>query len=290
IDKREGGQQPFVVLFQAAIADLGVFEDALQDAERPFNLGSYSRLGAVLAALFFVHAVFCFGAAIGHVLSLGRDLVDLLRLSLVTRVAPDHLLLTVQQVGQHVRVMHRSRRRAYRVNDDLLAVDADMRLGSEVVLVSLLRLMHLRIALLLAVLGRRRSRNDGGIDDRAGGDANALAVQIQIYRVQYLAAQLMPLEKMAEVQDGRLVGRGGAAKIDTGETAQHGRLIQRVLGPWIGQVEPVLQKIDAQHDRQADGLATVARLRIIRRDQCLQLWPRHYGLHGAEKLLPTTRT
>jgi len=35
----------------------------------------------------------------------------------------------------------------------------------------------------------------------------------------------MPLEKMAEVQDGCLIGRGGAAKIGTGEKAQHGRLV-----------------------------------------------------------------
>jgi hypothetical protein len=32
-------------------------------------------------------------------------------------------------------VVHRGRRRAYRVDDNLLAIDADMRLGSEVVLV-----------------------------------------------------------------------------------------------------------------------------------------------------------
>jgi len=36
-----------------------------------------------------------------------------------------------------------------------------MRLGAEVVLVSFLRLMHLGIAFLLAVLGLPRSRDDG---------------------------------------------------------------------------------------------------------------------------------
>jgi hypothetical protein len=57
----------------------------------------------------------------------------------------------------------------------------------------------------------------------------------------------------------------------------------------IAQVEPVLQKINAQHNRQADRLAAVASLGIIRRDQGFQLGPWNYCLHGAEKLLPTAR-
>jgi len=63
------------------------------------------------------------------------------------------------------------------------------------------------------------------------------------------AVQLILLEKMTEVQDGGLVGNGGAAKIDSGKAAQHGRLVERILGARIGEVEPMLQKVDAQHDR-----------------------------------------
>jgi hypothetical protein len=39
------------------------------------------------------------------------------------------------------------------VYDAFLGIDTDVRLGSEVILVSILGLMHLRIALLLLVLG-----------------------------------------------------------------------------------------------------------------------------------------
>src|ERR1022692_2053487 len=46
----------------------------------------------------------------------------------------------------------------------------------------------LGIAFFLAVLRGRWSRDDRRIDNGAGADANALALQIVIYRVEYLAA------------------------------------------------------------------------------------------------------
>src|SRR4051794_27362757 len=52
-------------------------------------------------------------------------------------------------------------------------IDADMRLHPEVPLIALLGLMHLRVTALLLVLGRGRSGNDGGIDDRAPAFAGA---------------------------------------------------------------------------------------------------------------------
>ena len=38
IDQSESRQQPCVILLQAAIANFGVLEDALQDAKGPFDL------------------------------------------------------------------------------------------------------------------------------------------------------------------------------------------------------------------------------------------------------------
>src|ERR1035437_5011336 len=81
----------------------------------------------------------------------------------------------------------------------------------------------------------------------------------------------MLFKQVAKGQDGALVGRGGAAQIDSGEAAQRGRVVERILGAGVGEIEPVLQKVDAQHDRQADRLAAVARLGIIRLDYSFQL-------------------
>ena len=96
----------------------------------------------------------------------------------------------------------------------------------------------------------------------------------------------MLFKQVAKVQDGRLVGRGGSAQIDSGEAAQRGRIVKRIFSAGIGEIEPVLQKVDTQHDRQADRLAAVARLGIVRLDQCFQLPPGNHRFHGIEKLLP----
>jgi hypothetical protein len=58
------------------------------------------------------------------------------------------------------------------VHHAYFAIDADMRLGADVILVALPGLMHPGIAFLLAVPGRRGSRDDGGINNRAPGNAN----------------------------------------------------------------------------------------------------------------------
>jgi hypothetical protein len=56
-------------------------------------------------------------------------------------------------------------------------------------------------------------------------------------------------------------------KIDAGKAAQRARIVERLLGAGVGEVESMLQKVDAQHDRQADWLAAVTRFEIIRPDQ-----------------------
>ena len=111
-------------------------------------------------------------------------------------------------------VMHRGRRRADRVNNTFFAVNADMRPGSEVVLVSFLRLMHLGIAFLLAVLGRPRSRDDGGINNRAGGDANALAIQILVHGICRIALSIYLQFYAGRARLGNLIrGSLGCSKL-----------------------------------------------------------------------------
>jgi integrase len=96
--------------------------------------------------------------------------------------------LIEHELGQHMHVRDRGRRGAYRVHDAFLAVDSEVRLGAKIPLVAFAGLMHLRIAFLLAVLGRRQSRDNGSADDGARADADALARQAETCRVEYLAA------------------------------------------------------------------------------------------------------
>jgi len=129
----------------------------------------------------------------------GKDnLPDVLRLNRPNRHCADGRVYVPLQIATdrrsvlarplhnltHVPLPEFPYRKAARMRDTFFTVDADMRLGAEVVLVAFLGLMHLGIARLLFVLGRRWRGDDGGIDDHAGGDANSLAVQVPVHRIQ----------------------------------------------------------------------------------------------------------
>jgi hypothetical protein len=147
--------------------------------------------------------------------------------------------------------------------------------------------MHFWIALFLGVLGRRRSRDDRGIDDATGRDAQASAGQIMVHRVQDLAAQFVLLQQATEAKNRGLVGGCGTAQINARKTAQHRRLVESILAARIGEIKPLLQKVDAQHDRQPNRPTAVARLRVVRLDQRFQLTPRNHNSHHVQKLFTT---
>ena len=96
IDQGKGRQMPVVILHDAAIAHPRITEDALQDTKRPLHLGSHSRLSPVLALLALIHSLLGLHAPIGHVLLLGRGLVNRLGLPLIARIAPHFLFITMQ--------------------------------------------------------------------------------------------------------------------------------------------------------------------------------------------------
>ncbi len=59
-----------------------------------------------------------------------------------------------------------------------LADHPDMRLHAEIPLIALLRLMHLRVAPTVLVLGRTGCIDQGGIDDRAGSRPRSMLVKL----------------------------------------------------------------------------------------------------------------
>lgn len=59
----------------------------------------------------------------------------------------------------------------------------------------LLGLMHLCVALHVGVLGRTERRNTGGVNDRAGRDPDAIAIEIMVRRVEDLAAQIVSFKQ-----------------------------------------------------------------------------------------------
>ena len=60
-------------------------------------------------------------------------------------------------------------------------------------------------------------------------------------------AEMVLLEERAELQDGALIRHRLLAEIYADEPAHGDRFIQGLLGPGIGEIEPLLEESDPQH-------------------------------------------
>jgi IS5 family transposase len=114
------------------------------------------RLGAVFRPLDLIDNTAVAVAAIGEIAGLGSMLPDHRPLSAVGLITPYPGLLPVQQFGQHRAVGDIGRRRHHGVDQLGAAVHPQMRLHAEIPLVALLGLVHLGVACLVGILGRRR--------------------------------------------------------------------------------------------------------------------------------------
>jgi hypothetical protein len=127
----------------------------------------------------------------------------------------------MQQIGQHLAVRHGGRRHCYRMYRALLRIDTNMRLPSQVALVALLRLVHLRIALFLRVFSRRWRMEDRRIPSselgRAGRNPDPLRLQMQVHCLQHHAAQIMPFKQMSKATRRRFVRRRSRVQVHPDE-------------------------------------------------------------------------
>src|SRR6266436_7491942 len=137
----------------------------------------------------------------------------------------------------------------------LPAIDADMRLHTEVPLLAFPGLVHLRVALAALVPGRRGRMNNRCVYDRSGSDADALAGQMVVHRIQHSSAQIVRLQQMAEPADAGLVRRRCTTKINAHKAPQPSRIIERLFYTWVRQVKPLLHEVSPQHDPQTHRTA-----------------------------------
>ena len=96
-------------------------------------------------------------------------------------------------------------------------------------------------------------------------------------------AQAVLFQQMAELADRRLVRHRLSPQVNAHELPHHHRVIQGLFHRRVRQVEPLLQKVNAQHPLHAHRRTAVARLRIMRLNQRTQLWPWHHQLHLFQK-------
>jgi hypothetical protein len=197
-------------------------------------------------------------------LALGRLARYQCLLAGIGRVAIHALLVAMQQIGQWVFVVHVGRRHHGAVRQPALAVHADVQLHAEIPLLAFAGLVHVGVARLVGVLGGAGRCDDGGIHDGAGVDLDAARLQFLAYLGKQGFAQFVVIEQFAELQHRGGVGHAARAQVNAHEAAQAGTVIQGLLARQIGQVEPVLDEVDAQHALQSNGRAAVASLGVVR--------------------------
>jgi hypothetical protein len=90
------------------------------------------------------------------------------------------------------------------------------------------------------------------------------------------------LQDTAEVQQRRAVRHALASQVDANEAPQSRAVQQRFLAGLIGQIEPVLHEVHAQHALQPNGRAPVAGLGVMGLNHAAQLSPRNQLLHLEE--------
>ena len=283
VRQRTRHKQALRILHQPTVAHLGKAELALDHAEQMFDLGAHPALGGVGGPLRRRQRPAARPLVVGKVLRLRGLRLDHRPLPVISAIAPHPCLSPMQQLAQHLAVMHMGGGHRRRVDELALAIHADMRLQAEVPVVAFLGRMHLRVARAALVLGRTRRGNNAGIDDGAGGDLDAALKQVGVDGGEQRAAEAMPFKQVAEFAHGGLVRCGFAAQVDAGKLAHGNRFVQRFFHCRVGQVEPVLQAVDAQHAREADGRAAVARFGVVGFDQGAQFRPGHHDVHLGQK-------
>ena len=201
VRQRGGGLEAVQVLRQSPVADLLEAEDPLDHPDRVFDLRANTRLVANLGFDALVDPLAATVSAVGAVAGARGDRADDIGMPLVGLIAPDAGLFAAQQMRQSQSVGDIGSRDQHGMDELVAAVDGDVRLHAEIPLLSLGRLVHLRIALAILVLRRARSTDDRGIHDRAVAHLDAVTGEVPVHRRKQLLAELVLLEQVAELAD-----------------------------------------------------------------------------------------
>ena len=170
VHQAEQREELRLVLGETAITRFAMLEQVLQDMERVLDLRSDARLEFLDPLHELAHRIvrqrLALAALHGDMPFGGRAMVLLTLLrTLVAGVTEDDGFIAMQQRMGLADIAGVGRRADDRMHQARLGIDTDVRLHAEVPVVTLLRLMHLRIAGLGFVLGRRWCGDEGRIDD-----------------------------------------------------------------------------------------------------------------------------
>ena len=178
--------------------------------------------------------------------------------------------------GRHLDGVHEPRAR----------VGARVHLVAEVPVLALLSLVGLRVALALRVLGRRGRLDERGVDYRAAPHHDAGPLEQLAQLVEHGLAQPVLLEDVPEPAQRRGVRHLLAHEVDLHEPLHGAGVEDGVLAAFVGQAEPALQQVHAQHRLELAGRPSRPLARVVeRRDQRAPSRERHERVHLREELV-----
>lgn len=112
--------------------------------------------------------------------------------------------------------------------------------------------MHLGIPLPVLILSGTWCTDQGGIHDGAPTEFQALLLKGLSHQREQSAPQMVAFQEMTELAQGGLIRHGSPAQVDHDKPAHRLRVVERFLRRRIRQVEPVLQKVNAQQAFHVD--------------------------------------
>ena len=172
------------------------------------------------------------------------------------------------------------------VHEAGIRIDADVPLHAEVPLIALLRLAHFRVALPCGILGGTRSGDEGGIHDGAFLHEVSFLREECVHDLQETFLQTMFFQEVTELADGRLVGRSIPHEIEAEEALEGASVIDLLLRLGIGQVEPLLEEVDFEHEEKITGRPSDLVVVVVGADGGDHLLPWNDVIHLGEELLP----
>lgn len=289
VGERKQGLQLGGVLGQTPVADLGVAKLALDHPKRMFNLGADAGLGFFQLSHDLAHRVVRQGPALAGAhgdLPLNAVVLEFLAFvdALVARVGMHLCLVAVQQFVDRRQVVNVGGRACNGVHQPGVGVHTNVGLHAEEPLVALLGLVHLRVPLAAAVLGRTGGVDQGGIDGGTGPEHQPPRGEQLIDQLQHGGGQPVLFQQVPEAQDGALVGQALRTRINADERAIQGHVVQGLFHRRIGVPEPLLQEVNPQHQLAGKRRPTRRGFsQVVRLYQRHQLAPGHHPIHLFQK-------
>jgi len=278
--------QSVVVFLQAPVADFTVAEDPLDGQKRMLDLGPDTGFHPL--DLMQQTALGKLGAASethGH-LPVDRAVLVFLALlnACISSISPDSLLFTVQKLIRNGNVTDIGRGRRHTMDQAKGLIDADVHLHTKVPLVSLLGLMHLRVARIVAVLGRARCGDDRCIHDGAFLEYQTFISQVLVDGIEDDLTQATLLKEVPEFQDSCFVGNP-LREPQAGKPPHGFKLIERVFHGWVTEVVEQLQAMHPQHGRKRVRRTAILTPGIMLAELLLQFGPGNKLVHAFQKNL-----